>query len=1265
MLAGLFDEEVTYDTSPKSSSSDKKGTNCAEKLTEPEMTKSESNFVGLYNQGGTCYMNSSLQILYMTPKFRNLINSLFLCEKILGNPTTFIPQGQKYNIVLSLQKLFSEMNLLNIKATKTKELTEAFGWTTNEGGDQHDSQEFIRILLFDVLERILYDTPFNNIINNIYKVNYISNMKCNQCGNINTKIESEYVLNLQVMNMKGLKESLFSSFGFEEIIEDYKCEKCEQKVNLQKWSKIISLPNYISFGLNRFTYDYNTFERIKLNTRFEFPLEINMKEYCDFNELNTSNDEEYLYELYGVIVHSGTPYSGHYYSYIRDMTGQGKWEIINKEKKEKKDNKNEKKEENNKEEKNDEKEEKNNNDNKINDNNNNNNINEINDNENQNEINDDNIDNKKKKGKRRRKGKKDEKMKKNEKNNNKNKEAAQKNAKQDNSEDPNKDFSIPYENKSLKENWFEFNDTSITSMPISRLEKAFKGKASAYMLFYSKKENAQKKTELLPPPDYLINFMKENNEKLEKERIEYEKEKNSFITVTYKENMFKLNKEDQILSLNNEIDKKFLIEKKYSFNDKVSKLFEDEKLENKKCFLFYIINKNDEKIVIIEKVITEEFGEISLKEAGLYHYCNIVFCDNNNDIFDLNIIKIGKDYEPVYLKFFFNGNIFDLRTFGCYYMSQLKDMLEKKINLKKENFEISFMNGKKQIFLINDVIKNKNTGNEKNLKDLNLEKKNLLTIVPKDNCILEENHENKYMINDINNIDNEKNLTSCIIKFEDDENTVEILKISLDKTFLDLYKEVYDKFPIIKEKTENENENGTKEESIIKDNNFKFRLFNELDNKIIHKELFSQKLLTSPLFVEGDVRLRIEIGEIYSENEISLTIIMKSPYEENKQLEREFICDPGKYTLFQIKKFLLDNFIINEEQKEKEKEKEKEKQYDNYLLYRVNVYNLPTKPYKNEKETLSVVGIKERDILYLQNITEIPNEMAYINVIYSDKKIYYYDLMERFEPIFFDDKKKLELKLPKKTTVLELKTKINEKISPNLLLVRVIGKYNQLERILKNDNYTLKKYNLESPINLFVEELEEPIFNVGGSTGNIGDSSGDGVPDGDKGGEKRNKKNKNKKNKNNNNTDNIDNDTLIVLMQRNKKENKYINKKTFYIQNDPNIFGTKELYELCRIHTNWMNISVAKYNRGMYEYEEILEYDENNNSMSLKKGNYFLRDSDWVAIKNLDEDDEFKTDFDIEQKKEIQKKKEEMKKLKSKERSKKVYEKPLRIKLDD
>jgi hypothetical protein len=95
---------------------------------------------------------------------------------------------------------------------------------------------------------------------------------------------------------------------------------------------------------------------------------------------------------------------------------------------------------------------------------------------------------------------------------------------------------------------------------------------------------------------------------------------------------------------------------------------------------------------------------------------------------------------------------------------------------------------------------------------------------------------------------------------------------------------------------------------------------------------------------------------------------------------------------------------------------------------------------------------------------EIPNEMAYINVFYTDKETNHYDLMEKFEPLLLEDKKKLELTLPKKTTVSQLKLKINDKISPNLLLVRVIGKYNQLERVLKNENYDLKKFNSSKDI---------------------------------------------------------------------------------------------------------------------------------------------------------------------------------------------------------
>ena len=753
-------------------------------------------------------------------------------------------------------------------------------------------------------------------------------------------------------------------------------------------------------------------------------------------------------------------------------------------------------------------------------------------------------------------------------------------------------------------------------MPISRLEKVFKGKASAYMLFYSKKENTKEKIEILPPPDYLKIYMEELNNKISKERIHYQSEKNSFMIKKYEEKNFILNKEEQTIIFNEKSQANFVLEKKYAFTDKVSSLFEKENALDKICYLFHFLKKGEIKYVILDQKITcEDYKDLTLQDLGFYHYCNIIFVEVNSTVFDSNIIKIGKEYEPVMLKFFYNGNIFELKTFGCYTMKELRNILEKKINLIKEDYEIYFTSGNKKIFLNDNVLLKKNSKEEKNIKELNLENKSVLYITPKNEKILEE----KNNIDNINNINHSENIINCIVKFEDDESTVEIIKISLDKTFFELHQVIYEQFQIIKEKTENSDMN----------NILVFRLFNESENRVISKDYLDKKLNTSMSFIEGDVRLRIELGEIYDADEISLNIIMKPLSEGNKQIEREFICNPNKYTLFQVKKFLLDNFI---ETKTKE---EKEKLYKDYLLYRTNVYNLPTKPIKVENTLLSNLGIKDRDVLFLQNILEIPNEIAYINVIYSDKETYHYDLTTYFEPINFENfNQKLELKLPKKTTIKELKTKINNKnIDDNLLLVRVIGKYNQLERILKNDNFDLKKYNLESPINLFVEELKEPIFNETN--------------------DKENKKNKEK-------------ETLIILMQKNKTENKYENKKIYFIQNDPNIFGSKDLYDLCRIHSNWMNISIAKYNKGNYDYEEIKEYDDNNKSFSLKKGNYTIRDSDWIAIINLDNDDNFSTEYDIMQQNEIKKKKEELKKLKIKEKSsKKGYEKPLRIKLDD
>ena len=70
--------------------------------------------------------------------------------------------------------------------------------------------------------------------------------------------------------------------------------------------------------------DYNTWQRKKINDRFEFPLELDLQNYVDKSQAIQS--EDCLYELKAVVIHSGGPYGGHYYAYIKDDLDQGVWD---------------------------------------------------------------------------------------------------------------------------------------------------------------------------------------------------------------------------------------------------------------------------------------------------------------------------------------------------------------------------------------------------------------------------------------------------------------------------------------------------------------------------------------------------------------------------------------------------------------------------------------------------------------------------------------------------------------------------------------------------------------------------------------------------------------------------------------------------------------------------------------------------------------------------------------------------------------------------
>lgn len=98
-------------------------------------SKKHTGYVGLKNQGATCYMNSLLQTLFFTNKLRKAVYQM---------PTE--SDDSSKSVALALQRVFYELQFSD-KPVGTKKLTKSFGWETLDSFMQHDVQELCRVLL--------------------------------------------------------------------------------------------------------------------------------------------------------------------------------------------------------------------------------------------------------------------------------------------------------------------------------------------------------------------------------------------------------------------------------------------------------------------------------------------------------------------------------------------------------------------------------------------------------------------------------------------------------------------------------------------------------------------------------------------------------------------------------------------------------------------------------------------------------------------------------------------------------------------------------------------------------------------------------------------------------------------------------------------------------------------------------------------------------------------------------------------------------------
>lgn len=121
-----------------------------------------------------------------------------------------------------------------------------------------------------------------------------------------------------------------------EILEDFRCENCQKKVNIRKRYLLADMPNTLIVHLNRIMYSYDTGENDKINSHFSFPQLLDLKDYSyktliqeegegagvEYPELLNIDDDDYVYRLVGMNIHTGTADAGHYYSLIDIKRGQ-------------------------------------------------------------------------------------------------------------------------------------------------------------------------------------------------------------------------------------------------------------------------------------------------------------------------------------------------------------------------------------------------------------------------------------------------------------------------------------------------------------------------------------------------------------------------------------------------------------------------------------------------------------------------------------------------------------------------------------------------------------------------------------------------------------------------------------------------------------------------------------------------------------------------------------------------------------------------------
>jgi len=291
---------------------------------------------GIDNLGGTCAINSILQIIIRNNHLRSIIlNSLAPQNSFTNELKEIIDliHIQKKSITPhKFIKFFFETFKGIFNKYEQIDINELWIFIYNKIFEETSVKSKPQLYISSIYDKhnhdiYLYNDKKSCELTNIVQGSFVNIIECNNCKYKSYSFEPFISMSLDVYENQSIANLIIKSLIEERReADDWKCEKCNQKCSYIKMKRLWKLPKILFISLNRFN---ETFQKNNSN------IYINPNINFDVDTIETANSNQ-IYNLKSLGIHYGNLSGGHYVSLcnIEDEFYLYNDNIVNKLKKE-------------------------------------------------------------------------------------------------------------------------------------------------------------------------------------------------------------------------------------------------------------------------------------------------------------------------------------------------------------------------------------------------------------------------------------------------------------------------------------------------------------------------------------------------------------------------------------------------------------------------------------------------------------------------------------------------------------------------------------------------------------------------------------------------------------------------------------------------------------------------------------------------------------------------------------------------------------------